>query len=140
MSERYLRSIRLLAECMQQFEKLSDSHIRQFELTHAQFDIIATLGNTEGLTCKQLGEKTLITKGTMTGVLDRLEIKQLIQRVQCNEDRRRSFVRLTPQGEKLFNSAFPHVIGMMKHRFADYDTNDFITLEQQLTKLKNSLG
>ena len=34
-------------------------------LTHAQFDIIATLGNTPGMSYKELGDKTLITKGTL---------------------------------------------------------------------------
>jgi DNA-binding MarR family transcriptional regulator len=64
----------MLAECMQLFEQISTAKVRQFGLTH-QFDIIATLGNTQGMTCKELGEKTLITKGTLTGVLDRLEQK-----------------------------------------------------------------
>ena len=140
MSERYLRSIRLLAECVQQFEKLSDSHIRQFDLTHAQFDIIATLGNTPGFSCKELGEKTLITKGTLTGVLDRLQAKKLIERVQCSADRRRNYVRLTEQGTQLFEQAFPYVIQMMKPHFKHYDNDDFSALEQQLTRLKTSIG
>lgn len=139
MSERYLRSIRLLAECMQLFEKLSGAHIRQFQLTHAQFDIIATLGNTQGMSCKELGEKTLITKGTLTGVIDRLEAKKLICRVQCSHDRRRSYVRLTEAGELMFAEIFPQVLEHGKQRFNDYDINDFIALEQQLSKLKNCL-
>ena len=34
------------------------------------FDIIVTLGNTPGLSFKELGQRTLITKGTLTGVVD----------------------------------------------------------------------
>jgi len=75
MGERYLKSIRLLAECMQGFERFSGDFVRQYGLTHAQFDIIATLGNTCGMSYKELGQKTLITKGTLTGVVDRLEQK-----------------------------------------------------------------
>ena len=140
MRLRYLRSIRLLAECMQQFEKLSDSHIRQFDLTHAQFDIVATLGNTQGMSCKELGEKTLITKGTLTGVLDRLTAKKLIQRVTCDKDKRRSYVRLTPEGEQIFAATFPYVVNMMQPRFNDYDESDFDALDDQLTRLKSRLA
>ena len=136
MSERYLRSIRLLAECMQSFEKLSDTTIRQFELTHAQFDIIATLGNTQGMSCKELGAKTLITKGTLTGVIDRLEGKNLLCRVTCTEDRRRSYVRLTPDGEDVFARIFPLVLAQGRQCFASYSNEDFSALEQQLTRLK----
>ena len=140
MSKRYLRSIRLLAECMQQFEKLSDSIIRQFDLTHPQFDIIATLGNTTGMSCAELGQKTLITKGTLTGVLDRLEDKKLLERVRCNQDRRRSYVRLTALGEDVFKTTFPHLVDTMKERFVSYSCDDFELLEQQLSKLKQILN
>ena len=140
MTERCLRSIRLLAECMQQFEKLSDSIIRQFDLTHPQFDIIATLGNTTGMSCAELGQKTLITKGTLTGVLDRLEDKKLLERVRCNQDRRRSYVRLTALGEDVFKTTFPHLVGTMKERFVSYSCDDFELLEQQLSKLKQILN
>ncbi len=136
MNKRYLRSIRLLAECMQQFEKLSDNFIRQFGLTHAQFDIIATLGNTSGMSCKELGEKTLITKGTLTGVLDRLAEKKLIDRVRCTKDRRHLFIHLTPLGIQIFENTFPQVINMMQQRFGHAD---FTELEQQLLKLKTLL-
>jgi len=36
-------------------------------MTPPQFDIIATLGNTSGMTATVLGEKTLITKGSLPG-------------------------------------------------------------------------
>ena len=54
MGERYLKSVRLLAECLQGFERFSGESVRQCGLTHAQFDIIATLGNTPGMSIKEL--------------------------------------------------------------------------------------
>jgi len=140
MSKRYLRSIRLLAECMQLFEQASNRNVRQFGCTPAQFDIIATLGNTAGMTCKELGEKTLITKGTLTGVLDRMEQKGLIQRERGGEDRRQLFVKLTPQGEATFGEIFPQVVQAGEQRFYGYTDSDYHTLEQALTKLKQHLN
>lgn len=72
----FLSMLKQLIMCYQGYEKLANQHFAELGLTSAQFDIIATLGNTEGMTCKDLGEKTFITKGTMTGVLDRLEKKR----------------------------------------------------------------
>ena len=96
-----------LVRAYQAFEIYSAAHIRMLGLTASQFDIIATLGNTEGMSFKDLGEKTLITKGTLTGVVDRLEAKALVRRVASPRDGRSQMVQLTRAGEKLFAKIFP---------------------------------
>lgn len=68
--------IRELVRAFQAFEQYSARHVRELGLTPPQFDVIATLGNTPGMSCKELSEKTLITKGTLTGVIDRLDRKR----------------------------------------------------------------
>jgi DNA-binding MarR family transcriptional regulator len=140
MDKRYLRSIRLLAECMRLFEKNSSARVRSLGFTESQFDIIATLGNTAGMTCKELGEKTLITKGTLTGVLDRLDKKGLIARTQGDDDRRQLFIKLTPAGEQTFADTFPQVVRQGRQSFAKYREEDFVALERELLKLKNCLS
>ncbi len=139
MGNRYLKSIRLLAECMQAFERLSGEHVRQCGLTHAQFDIIATLGNTPGMSYKELGEKTLITKGTLTGVIERLEAKGLVERERSEDDKRSFFIRLTAEGERLFHEVFPRVVSLGGAVFAHYRDEDFDTLEKTLSGLKRTI-
>ncbi|MYM69718.1 MarR family transcriptional regulator [Pseudoduganella sp. FT55W] len=136
MGERYLKSIRLLAECMQGYERLSGEHVRRSGLTHAQFDIIATLGNTPGMSYKELGDKTLITKGTLTGVIERLEQKGLVERQRNDCDKRSFFVKLTPAGEQTFCTVFPEVISQSGKAFANYTEDDFEQLEKTLSALK----
>ena len=136
MGERYLKSIRLLAECMQGFERFSADYVRQYGLTHAQFDIIATLGNTCGMSYKELGQKTLITKGTLTGVVERLEEKGLVQRERCTRDKRSYFVRLTQAGEQVFENVFPKLTSQAQQYFSSYGEDDFLRLEGELSKLK----
>lgn len=136
MGERYLKSIRLLAECMQGFERFSADYVRQYGLTHAQFDIIATLGNTCGMSYKELGQKTLITKGTLTGVVERLEEKGLVQRQRCTRDKRSYFVRLTEAGEQVFQDVFPKLTSEGQKLFSAYGEDDFVRLETTLASLK----
>lgn len=140
MSERYLKSIRLLAECLQGFERFAGDHVRQYGLTHAQFDIIATLGNTPGMSCKELGEKTLITKGTLTGVIDRLQQKGWVERERSIDDKRSYFVRLTADGEQLFTDVFPKITAQGKKAFAQFGDADFTVLEQALSGLKKVIA
>jgi MarR family 2-MHQ and catechol resistance regulon transcriptional repressor len=140
MGERYLKSVRLLAECMQGFERVSGNAVRNHGLTHAQFDIIATLGNTTGMSYKELGERTLITKGTLTGVIERLEQKGLVLRERSPDDKRSFFVRLSPAGEKAFRDVFPQVIAHGKQLFNDYSDAEFDALEAALRTLRERIG
>ncbi|MFL6674642.1 MAG: MarR family winged helix-turn-helix transcriptional regulator [Massilia sp.] len=139
MGERYLRSVRLLAECMQGFERFSGESVRESGLTHAQFDIVATLGNTPGMSYKELGERTLITKGTLTGVIERLEQKGLVVRERNSDDKRSFFVRLTPAGDALFREVFPKVVAHGKQLFAAFSEADFDATEQVLRKLRQQI-
>ena len=140
MGERYLKSVRLLAECLQGFERFSGEFVRASGLTHAQFDIIATLGNTPGMSYKELGDRTLITKGTLTGVIERLEQKGLVARERSSEDKRSFFVRLTPQGEDVFKDVFPKVVEHGRQLFAPFSEADFEALDASLRKVRQLIG
>jgi DNA-binding MarR family transcriptional regulator len=124
---------------MQGFERFSGESVRASGLTHAQFDIIATLGNTPGMSYKELGERTLITKGTLTGVIERLEQKGLVERERNSGDKRSFFIRLTQAGEDVFREVFPKVVARGKQLFATYSDADFDAMEQELHKLRRSI-
>lgn len=102
----YLTVLRPLVQAYVAFSRADNRHIRSMRLTPSQFDVIATLGDTDGLTCSELSEATLVTKGTLTGVLDRLEAKDLIRRDTVADDRRCTKIRLTGKGEALFRKTF----------------------------------
>ncbi len=137
--ENFFRTLRSLAECYQAFETYSGSHVRGLGLTPAQFDILATLGNTPGMTCRQLGEKTLITKGTLTGVLDRMERRGLVRRGPSDADRRQVFVSLTPAGARLFGRVFPVHAAHVSKAFAVLSPEEHDRARQLLLRLRDAL-
>jgi DNA-binding MarR family transcriptional regulator len=114
----YLSLLRPLVEAYLAFYRVGNRHIRSLGLTPGQFDVIAELEGAEGLTCAELSEQTLTTKGTLTGVLDRLEHKGLIQRGHVGGDRRVTRVQLTPKGMDLFQEVFPAHAEFMRPFFA----------------------
>lgn len=131
----YLPTLRELVRCNQAFERFSNAHVRRLGLTPPQFDVIATLGNTDGMSCKALGEKTLITKGTLTGVLDRLEEKRLIERCEDKADARRTHVSLTPTGEALFAEVFPPHLAHLDRAFSRLSIAELKQLQSGLASL-----
>lgn len=116
-NEPFLKVLRPLVETSSAFFRKAGRHIRTLGLTTPQFDVIVTLGDTHGMTCTELSEKTLVTKGTLTGVLDRLESRGLIQRVPSQDDRRSITIQLTVKGDGLFRKIFPAHINFLKPYF-----------------------
>ena len=134
----FLPVIRELARTYQAFTHYSAAHIRELGLTPPQFDVICTLGNTPGMPLCRLAEKTLITKGTLTGVLDRLEHKGLLKRIVPPENRRSFIAMLTPEGEKLFDEAFPtHGIHLEK-RLGKLPAEELEAIRASLEKLRKA--
>lgn len=137
-TEACMLTMRELARAYQAFDSYAERHIRQLGLTAPQFDVIATLGNTSGMSMGELAEKTLVTKGTLTGIIDRLEAKKLVRR-EVPEGNRRSFtVVLTAEGETLYRDAFPAHIAYLKERFAQLDLAELERLRLLLQKLRNA--
>jgi MarR family transcriptional regulator, 2-MHQ and catechol-resistance regulon repressor len=136
--ESFLPVMRELVRSYQALSTYSETHVRQFDLTPAQFDVIATLGNTNGMCMGDLGEKTLITKGTLTGVIDRLIQKQLVCRETPSENRRSVIVRLTPEGQSVFDQVFPAHIAHLKECFDKLDPTELELLKVLLGRLRQA--
>ena len=131
--------IRELARCYQAFERVSDAHIRRSGLTPPQFDIVVTLGNTPGLSFKELGSRTLITKGTLTGVVDRLEERGLVERMASQQDGRSTLVRLTPEGDRVFRRVFEPHLAFLAPAFESMPECGRKELEKRLKQLREAL-
>lgn len=122
--QEFLPLMRELARAYQAFSAYDALGYRGTDLTVPQADVIFTLGNTDALAFKEIGERTLITKGTLTGVIDRLEQKGLVRRVPDRDDRRRTRVTLSAKGNRVFAKEFPRQIAYLKRRFDRLSKSD----------------
>ena len=135
----YLKVLRPLVEAYLAFSRRDSRHIRSLRLTPSQFDVIVTLGDTAGLTCSQLSSQTLVTKGTLTGVLDRLAKKGLIRRESVTSDKRRTKIRLTDKGGALFRKVFAAHIAFIRPFFERALTQQEIdTASRLLLRIRDS--
>ena len=130
--------LRPLVEAYLAFNRESDRHIERLGLTSGQFDVIVTLGDTPGMCCRELSEKTLVTKGTLTGVLDRLTKKGLIVDESDPGDRRIRIIRLTGKGQETYRRVFPEHLSYLKPFFDRFLTREETeTLRRLLIKLRD---
>jgi MarR family transcriptional regulator, 2-MHQ and catechol-resistance regulon repressor len=82
-----------------------------YDLNLAQVDVLSALGRAEGnsLNCSEIAEKTLITKGGITGIIDRLEARGLVKRVDSQQDRRSVLIQLTTRGVEFVGKFYPEL-------------------------------
>lgn len=135
--EDFLPLMRELARAYQAFAAYDAQGYRESGLTVPQADVIFTLGNTDGMTCKEIGDRTLITKGTLTGVIDRLEAKGLVRRNASSDDRRCTRVTLTAKGNRVFEKEFPRQIDYLKQRFGRLSKSDRQAAVETLAKIRS---
>lgn len=128
--------MRELVRAYQAFADYSAKHLRTLNLTPSQFDVIATLGNTEGMNMTELATKTLVTKGTLTGIIDRLEKKKIVARIVPPDNRRSFTIVLTPEGEQTFTRVFPTHIAHLKTRFDRLSAQELEQIQQGLQALR----
>jgi MarR family transcriptional regulator, 2-MHQ and catechol-resistance regulon repressor len=133
----FLPALRSLVCAYQAFEHYSAPDLKAMGLTMTQFDVIATLGNQPPMACKELGEKTLVTKGTLTGVLERLEAKGILERKTNPEDARSQMIGLTEDGQLLFEKVFPAHLRHLEKAFQKLDAAQLRDLQESLNLLKN---
>jgi MarR family 2-MHQ and catechol resistance regulon transcriptional repressor len=76
---------------------------KELGINETEFFVLFALDANGPLTIQEIAGKVNITSGTMTYVINKLEEKAYIKRVQCEEDRRRFFVELTNEGKKFWD-------------------------------------
>lgn len=74
-------------------------------LTYPQYLVMLTLWQQDHLLVKEIGELLFLDSGTLTPLLKRMELAELIQRQRDSEDERQVRVSLTRQGKLLRNAA-----------------------------------
>lgn len=103
-----------------------------------EFDVLAALrraGSPYRLSPGQLLKETLVTSGTMTNRVDRLESRGLAVRENHPEDRRAVLVRLTPAGNHAVDAALSDLLAAEEQILADLPTATQAALAQALRLL-----
>ncbi len=72
--------------------------LREIGLSVPQCDVLTTLTETQGISQQELAKRLYVTKGNISGLLDRLENAGLVERRSTAADRRQYAIFLTSPG------------------------------------------
>ena len=132
----FLPTLKELVRAYQAFEAYSIPHVRSMGLSSVQFDVIATLANQPPMTFKELSAKTLISKTSLTGVVERMAEKGYLT-IQANkEDGRSQLIKLTAKGQKTFEKVFPEHLQHLQRAFSKLTVQELKNTQAVLSSLK----
>ena len=104
----------------------------------SDFGVLEALLHKGPLPVSTLGKKILISSGSMTAAVDRLEAQRLVERRSSPTDRRVRIARLTTQGEALIERLFAEHARDMERAFSCLTGPEKVTLAALLHKLAAS--
>lgn len=135
----HLKILRPLVEASRAIFEVGDRHIRSMGLTPPQFSVIAELGGTQGMTAVELAHSTLHAKASLTGIIDRLVHKGLVERRPIPGDRRAMNVRLTKNGEAMHKKCFMAQANFIRPYFERaLSKKEIPVLQNMLIRLRDS--
>jgi MarR family 2-MHQ and catechol resistance regulon transcriptional repressor len=85
----------------------SRRHIESRGLSTSEFGVLEILYHKGPLTIGEIGNRMLMTSGSMTYVVDKLESRKLLVRRVSTDDRRAIVAELTPEGSAFIAEIFP---------------------------------
>lgn len=130
----------LLWKATRAVEEHAHRSIRSTDLGLSDFGVLEALLHKGALPIKALQKKVLLSSGSMTAAVDRLERGGLVERATTPQDRRSRIVHLTPKGSELIATLFRAHASDMEEAFSCLNSSERETLAGILRKLGRETG
>lgn len=116
-----------------------DGSLRDLKLTGAQLNVLLLLqAEPDGLPLGELGRRLVVTKPNVTGLIDRLEQKSLVERTE-SADRRITLARITLAGRRLAEAIVPRHATLLGRLVSGLTAAEKQTLSALLTRLRRGI-
>ncbi len=129
----WFRVLRLVAR----MQAAVGERLRAIGLSIPQCDVLTTLSEEEGVSQQQLARRLYVTKGNISGLLDRLEDAGYVQRRSTPSDRRQYAIYLTETGRAMAEKAIAVQHRWIASTLGRMSESDLEALETQLVSLRD---
>jgi MarR family transcriptional regulator, 2-MHQ and catechol-resistance regulon repressor len=125
----------ILWKAYRMVESLAVRSIESLSMCTSDFGVLEVLLNKGPLPVNTIGKKILLTSGSSTTLIDRLEKRRFVERFDDPSDRRVRLVRLTASGRAFIEEAFARHETHMNDAVSHLTAEELTTLIQLLKKL-----
>ncbi|MDX1701690.1 MAG: MarR family transcriptional regulator [Melioribacteraceae bacterium] len=137
MENKSLKSFVVLMKASKAVQERITTDIASYDMRTSEFVILETLHHKGKQTVRQIADAVLIKTGSITYVIDKLEVKGWVTRSDCKEDRRVVYIELTEEGKRLMDTIFPQHQLVIEELFSGLSSEEqevFIELLKRVGK------
>lgn len=132
----WLAVVRAYEECGRRYARMLD----HFDLTISQFDVLLAVQQlADEAMPKHIAQRLLVTRPNVTGLLRRLEERQLIQMVPHASDGRALICRLTPAGSRRVRDARSAAERFVRAQTAPFPDRDLAAIQALMRNMYQHL-
>ncbi|MEK5520910.1 MarR family transcriptional regulator [Heyndrickxia sporothermodurans] len=128
-----LKGVTVILRASQAIQEVIRKDVANYGLNPTEFSVLELLYHKGDQPIQMIGKKVLISSGSITYVVDKLEQKKYVRRQGCPEDRRVIYTVLTNEGKALMDKIFPQHVMKIRQVFDDLNAEE---LDQTIGLLK----
>lgn len=139
MNKEIEESLKLFIVLSRSYRSVNESvnlHIHKSGLNPTEFAVLELLFHKGRQPLQHIGGKILLTSGSITYVIDKLEEKELVQRAASSRDRRVTYAEITDKGKSFMESFFPEHASRIHDLISILDSDE----KKQIINLLKKLG
>jgi DNA-binding MarR family transcriptional regulator len=110
---------------------------KRYGLTGPQSAVVRNLFNNGPMSSADLSRNLFVTPSNITGIIDRLEKKQLVERIKKEGDRRVTLITLTDAGEELSKTLPDPIMKKFIAELADLEPEHVQLLAMAMNQILN---
>ena len=128
----------LLTTAQHNVFQLLSVKLAEYDVTPSQYGVLSCLWGKSHATPKQIAETLCLETSTISGVLDRMQKKDLIDRVINKEDRREVQVIITEKGKSLEDPISKIIDEVNAEVLKDFKQEEVLNIKNALREIANN--
>ena len=109
-------------------------------ISESQLEALGLLVINGPMLMRKMSDAMLVTPSNVTGIVDRLEEKQLVRRTPGKGDRRATIIEITPEGKSLYERVSKKKEYMIQKALATFTRDEMVTLNSLLEKFQREIS
>jgi DNA-binding MarR family transcriptional regulator len=129
----------LIREIYSSTMSIIGNSLRASGLTHQQIMVIKLIAHNGEVNISRICEEMSLAKGTVSGIVQRLEVAGYVEKVKYDEDKRNTYVKFSDKGTT-FAKEFRYKINESFNKvFENFTEEEIIRVKEELKKLKSKI-
>lgn len=136
--QRVLKLQTVLFKAFKEIEGRTRTDIRNYGLNSSEFGTLDYVYHKGKQPIQRIGERMLMANSSMTYVIDKLEKRHFVRRIESDGDRRVTYVELTDEGRTFFESIFQDHVRTLKKMYGVLEAEEQNALIEFLKRIGRS--